>query len=132
MSLHTKEMIMPKNETVVLLGASDKPDRYAYMAFKLLQENGHNVILVSPRIDEVEGTRCFNDLSMIEVKIDTLTLYVNKMISSREQEKILALKPSRVIFNPGTENEELKEEFLLRDIECVEGCTLVMLRTGQF
>jgi len=37
-----------------------------------------------------------------------------------------------VIFNPGTENFELEEFLEKNGIETIEGCTLVMLNTGQY
>jgi predicted CoA-binding protein len=46
--------------------------------------------------------------------------------------EILNLKPQRVIFNPGAENDELRKMLASEGIEAVEGCTLVMLRSNQF
>ncbi|MEY3677892.1 MAG: hypothetical protein RI924_33, partial [Bacteroidota bacterium] len=45
---------------------------------------------------------------------------------------ILKVNPRRVIFNPGTENDELVEKLNEKGIESVEACTLVMLATGQY
>jgi ABC-type hemin transport system substrate-binding protein len=45
---------------------------------------------------------------------------------------ILNLKPKRVIFNPGTNNEELVQLLKKNDIEVVSACTLVMLSTGIY
>jgi hypothetical protein len=45
---------------------------------------------------------------------------------------ILSLKPQRVIFNPGTENDELEELLKASDISYMEACTLVLLNTGQY
>jgi hypothetical protein len=45
---------------------------------------------------------------------------------------ILELNPARVIFNPGTESTLLQARLKAHHIECIEGCTLVMLRTAQF
>ncbi|MFT6873748.1 MAG: hypothetical protein ACJAVN_002770, partial [Roseivirga sp.] len=41
-------------------------------------------------------------------------------------------QPKRIIFNPGTENQELKNKAESAGIECVEACTLVMLSVGNF
>ena len=43
---------MSKN--VVILGASNKPDRYAYKAFRMLREYGYDVVPVNPVLDEIE------------------------------------------------------------------------------
>jgi hypothetical protein len=48
------------------------------------------------------------------------------------QEAILALKPGRVILNPGTESPDLEQALSDAGIPWLHACTLVMLRTGQF
>ena len=45
---------------------------------------------------------------------------------------LIAARPARVIFNPGTENPELEEKLAAAGIATVRACTLVLLRTGQF
>jgi hypothetical protein len=59
-------------------------------------------------------------------------MYVGARISDGELDRILKLKPRRVIFNPGSENADLAQKLQNAGIEIVEACTLVMLRTGQF
>lgn len=119
-------------QTVVILGASEKPDRYANKAFHLLKEYGHAPVPVSPRLKELEGMHVFSSLSEVANPVDTLTMYVGKEKSSQLKNEILALKPKRVIFNPGSENPDLKKALEQSGIEVVEGCTLVMLRSHQF
>jgi uncharacterized protein len=45
---------------------------------------------------------------------------------------IVSLHPKRIIFNPGTENDELAELAIKNNIQPVEACTLVLLSTGQY
>jgi predicted CoA-binding protein len=119
-------------QNVVILGASDNPSRYSFLAFQSLKKHGHTPFLVSPTLTDLEGAKVFHDLSEVNIKADTLTMYVNPKISTELKTKILKLKPTRVIFNPGTENPALQNELEKAGIEVVEACTLVMLRTGQF
>jgi hypothetical protein len=44
----------------------------------------------------------------------------------------LGLNPKRIIFNPGTENDEFEKMAEDKGIEALEACTLVMLRSRQF
>jgi predicted CoA-binding protein len=121
-------------QRVAILGASHKPERFAFKAFQLLREYGHTPILVNPHSlqKNIEGFEVFEKLSELKEKIDTLTMYVGPAISTTLAQEIRAAKPSRVIFNPGSENPEL-ENLLRKDgIEVVEACTLVMLQTQQF
>ncbi len=123
-----------KSETVVILGASDNPDRYSYKAQKLLTDHGHKVIPVHPRLTLIEGVSCVQSLDDINLNldIDTLTLYVNPKISETLIASIIKLAPNRVIMNPGTENSNLKEKAEESGIEVEAACTLVLLNTNQY
>ena len=120
------------NERVVILGASDKPARYSYKAFKMLQEAGHEVIPVSPRVKEIESVITCPTLKDVPGPVDTVTMYVSPEISTKLGPDIVTLQPKRVIFNPGSENERLAEILNREGVEVVEACTLVLLKTGQF
>ncbi|MGZ3696196.1 MAG: CoA-binding protein [Bdellovibrionota bacterium] len=117
---------------VAILGASDNPQRYAHMAFKMLQEYGHEPVPVTPKLKELEGVKAYSTLKEIPGTVDTLTMYVGPAISAKLQPEILALKPRRVIFNPGSENPELMGTLKKNGIQVLEACTLVLLRTNQF
>lgn len=119
-------------EVVLILGASDHPEKYAHKAMTMLLAHGHEVVLVHPTLSEIEGHKVFKSIDEISQKIDTLTMYVNPKISSSVAQSILKLKPGRVIFNPGTENPELEVSLKRSGIDFEEACTLVLLTTGQF
>lgn len=124
---------MPEeSQRVALLGASDKPDRYAYRAFRLLREFGHLVFPVHPVIEGIEGVPVSKDLSEVQGPIDTLTLYVRPQIAESLADDILEATPGRVIFNPGTESPQLQELLNRAGIPWEEACTLVLLQTGSF
>lgn len=119
-------------ERVVIIGASDNPERYSHQAQLLLRQHGHEVVPVHPKLTEIEGVPVVADVSAISGPVDTVTLYVGPQISLTLKDKLIALKPRRVIFNPGTENAALEESLTAAGIACEEACTLVLLRTGQF
>lgn len=119
-------------QTVAVLGASPKPQRYSNKAVNLLRELGHCVIPVHPVVKEIDGIPVIASLADIELKVDTLTLYVSASLSSPLIAVILALNPGRVIFNPGTENPALKKMLEEQGILTEEACTLILLNTGQF
>lgn len=117
---------------VAILGASQDPSRYAYLAFQLLRERGHSVFPVHPSTPDIDGVKVFRSLIDIPVVVHTLTLYVNKERSLGLIPEILKMRPSRIIFNPGAENEVLWQAAQDEGIGTVKACTLVLLRTGQF
>jgi predicted CoA-binding protein len=64
--------------------------------------------------------------------IDTVTLYLNPRHQQEYYNYILSLKPKRIIFNPGAENDELAALAKQKGIQPIEACTLVMLSTNQY
>jgi predicted CoA-binding protein len=110
---------------VAILGASDKPERFAFKAARLLTEHGHEIVEVSPRSR-------ITSLKDVGGSVDTLTMYVGPALSEKLSAEILALKPRRVVFNPGSENPALEANLKAAGIEVVEDCTLMMLRGERF
>ena len=121
-----------KTQTVVVLGASDKQHRYSYKAIKLLEQYGHNIIPIHPKLTDIDGLSVISSLSDINEAVDTLTLYIGADRSKLLLNEIIELKPKRVIFNPGTESEMLTERLLQEEITFIHDCTLIMLETNQF
>ena len=62
-------------EIVAIIGASENKDRFAYKAMLALREHGHDVKLVNPFKESVEGSKCFNAVSDIKEKL-TQSLYM--------------------------------------------------------
>lgn len=122
----------PENLTVAVLGASTNEERYSFLAVKMLKEHRHRPIPVHPAGHVVDGIPAVKSLADIDEPVDTVTCYVNAKISDGEFDKIVGLKPRRMIFNPGAENEDLAGKLEKEGIEIVRACTLVLLRTGQF
>jgi predicted CoA-binding protein len=119
-------------ETVVVVGASPKPQRYSNKAVRSLRSHGHHVIPVHPAVDQIDGLPVKHSLAEIDVPVDTVTLYVGPERGESLAEALLGLRPRRVIFNPGTESERLQGTLSQGGIECVRDCTLLMLDGARF
>ena len=115
----------------LVLGASDNPSRYSYLAIKRLRLHGHPVVAVGRKNTKVSDVIIQTDQYPFE-NIDTVTLYLNPQHQQEYYTYILALKPKRIIFNPGAENKELADLASQKGIQPVEACTLVMLSTNQY
>ncbi|MBA2430553.1 MAG: CoA-binding protein [Chthoniobacterales bacterium] len=125
-------MAEAQTETVAVLGATPKSDRYAYRAMQMLREFGHRAIPVNPAFDEVLGERCYRSIADIPEQVQTVTMYLGKQRSDPLINDIIAAKPKRIIMNPGAENDDLAEKAHAAGIDPIYDCTLVMLQTGSF
>jgi uncharacterized protein len=120
------------NKTVVVLGATPNPDRFAYRAMQALLRHGYRAVPVNPAVGEVLGEPCQKKIADVAESIDTVTMYVGAARSEPLIAEIVAAKPRRIIFNPGAENDHLATEAEKAGIEVVHGCTLIMLEDGTF
>lgn len=118
-------------KTTLVIGASTNSEKYSNMAIKLLNKTKHNVVALGIKDGEVDGIKIHTQLTQFK-NIDTVTLYVAPKHQPPYYNYILNLKPTRIIFNPGTENAELITLANTNNIIVQQACTLVLLKTGQY
>ena len=116
----------------LVLGASTNPTRYSNIATLRLLERGHDVVLVGNRDGEIQG----HPIETSRVRpddVDTVTLYLGPRRQEAYYDYLVdELRPRRIIFNPGTENETLRTRAQAAGIETDYACTLVMLGAGTY
>ncbi|GAO44984.1 CoA-binding protein [Flavihumibacter petaseus] len=122
---------MAEKKKTLVLGASDNPSRYSFLAVNKLIANGHPVEAIGRRPATVAGVAIGTEKKPLEA-VDTVTLYLSPTHQKEYYDYILQLKPKRIIFNPGAENEELADLARENQIYPQEACTLVLLSTGQY
>lgn len=115
----------------VVLGASDSPMRYSFLAVRRLKSYDHPVVAIGKKKGHIDDTEILTAHPAMN-DVDTITLYLNPMHQKQYYEYILSLKPKRIIFNPGAENAELAALARQNGIQPLNACTLVMLGTGQY
>ncbi len=122
---------MAETKKTLVIGASENPARYSYMAVQKLKDFGYPVIALGRELGKIGDTHFITEFPTNQ-HIDTVTLYINPVLQKQYMKDILLLHPNRLIFNPGTENEELYAIAKANGIESLEACTLVLLNTGQY
>jgi len=115
----------------LVLGASDNPSRYSYLAIQRLRQHGHPVVAIGRKNTKVADVVVSATKEVFD-HIDTITLYLNPRHQPEYYDYILSLRPARIIFNPGAENDELAHKAEQAGITTMEACTLVMLSTNQY
>ncbi len=115
----------------LVLGASNNPDRYSYLAMNRLRAHGHPVVAIGRKNAVVAETRISTDKEE-HTDVDTVTLYLSADNQKEYYDYIIGMHPKRIIFNPGAENDELYDLAEKNNIKPVEACTLVMLSTDQY
>jgi len=116
----------------LVIGASEHPYRYSFIAISKLVQHGYEVIAIGKKAGKINGVPVETEPKNF-LNIDTVTLYIRPEIQKNYYDYLLhVIHPRRLIFNPGTENAELKKLAEAKGIKTLEACTLVMLSTGQY
>lgn len=122
---------MSEKKKTLVLGASGNPSRYSYLAIQRLKSHGHQVVAIGRMHTFVGDIHIETEKKEFD-NIDTVTLYLNARHQREYYDYILSLKPKRIIFNPGAENEELVKLARQQNITTIDACTLVLLSTNQY
>ena len=122
---------MNENKKTLVLGASDNPSRYSYLALHRLRKYGHSVVAIGKKTGMVGDVPIEKEKKEWE-DVNTVTLYLNPTHQKQYYDYIVSLKPKRIIFNPGAENDELFAIAKKNSISPIEACTLVLLSTNQY
>ncbi len=118
-------------KNTLVIGASENPERYSNLAVKKLTAHQQPVIALGNKPGMIGDVSIHTQKEQFE-NIDTVTLYLNPFHQQEYYDYILSLKPRRIIFNPGTENDAFEAMAKERGIAVQEACTLVLLSTGQY
>ena len=120
-----------EDKATLVLGASTNPERYSNRAITSLRKHGQTVYAIGLKEGIVDDVTIQTGLPEFK-NVETVTMYLSAKNQLQYYDYILSLKPKRIIFNPGAENDELSALTANNKIENLEACTLVMLATGQY
>lgn len=119
------------NKKTLVLGASENPSRYSNMAVFSLRKHKHDIVAIGRKPGHIDDVEIMTGMPRLE-NIDTVTMYLNQTNQQPYYDYIIGLKPKRIIFNPGAENDVLEKIAHENGIETIEACTLVLLSIGNY
>lgn len=117
----------------VIVGASNNPSRYSYVAARMFSEREIPFVPIGIKKGQLFGEEILDlRLKPTIENVDTVTLYLGPENQVEWYDYIISLNPKRIIFNPGTENQEFMKMAKEKGIQVCPACNLVLLSTGQF
>ena len=105
--------------------------RYSFKAVEKLIGKGFDVVALGRSSGELFGHTIHTE-KIAWQDIDTVSLYLAPIHQQAYYHYIQTLNPRRVIFNPGTENDEFETQLAALGIHTERACTLVLLSTNQY
>lgn len=98
-----KEFMAQKKFAVV--GATDNPEKYGHQILNNLRNRGYEVYPVNPRLEAIEGMKCYATLSELPAKVDVVDFVVPPAATESILKECLELGLDRIWLQPGSESE---------------------------
>ena len=98
-----KEFMAQKKFAVV--GATDNPEKFGNQIFKNLRKRGYEVYPVNPKLEELDGVKCYPGLADIPVKVDVVDFVVPPEVTETIIKDCRQLEFNRIWLQPGSESE---------------------------
>ena len=114
-----EEFIAQKRFAVV--GATDNHDKYGYQIFENLRRRGYEVFPVNPRLNELEGNKCYPSIGDIPVKVAVVDFVVPPKVTEEILKECKNLGLNRIWLQPGSESETAIEYCHDNDMKVAHG-----------
>jgi len=96
--------ILKKSSTIAVIGVSNKPDRDSYRVWRYLKQAGYDAIPVNPNYKEIEGEKCYPNLSSIDKAIDIVDVFRNPEKVDDVVDEAISVKAKVIWFQLGVIN----------------------------
>lgn len=120
-------------KNILILGSISNTATPSYLASKYFFNKGFNVFALSSNNILSKELRIIDeklDPNYKQSSIDIISIFVNPKKQIKYYKFILSLHPKRIIFNPGTENDELILLAKSKNIEVIKGCSISLFVNG--
>ncbi len=89
-----------------VVGVSPNREKYGYKVFRDLQAYGHTVYCVNPLYDDIEGERCYPDLSSLPERPDAVEFVCPPKVTESVVREMPRLGITMAWMQPGAESPE--------------------------
>jgi len=115
------------SKTVAIVGASTDRSKYGNKSVRAHLKAGWEVYPVNPNADQIEGLKCYPDVTSVPGKLDRVSVYLPPKVSRQFLDEWAASGASECFSNPGAADVDLLEEARVKGVHVVDACSIVDL-----
>lgn len=116
----------PKYRKWAVIGVSEDREKYGNKIYRDLRDAGYQVYAINPKLENVEGDRCYASLKDLPETPDVVDLVVPPAVALKVVEDCLALGIQRIWFQPGSESDEAVQKAKDGGMEVVhDACIMI-------
>jgi len=117
--------IMLEKKVWAVIGATQNTEKFGYKIYKRLKEREYEVYPVNPVCENIDGDKCFKDLSSLPKVPEVINMVVAPERGKAYIEEAAALGIKYVWFQPGTYDNEILRMAKDKGMEILLDCVLV-------
>lgn len=102
---------------MAVIGASANRSKYGNIIVRDLKRKGYEVYPVNPKLDELEGLKCYRSLEDLPKDVELIVFVVPPEIGIEEARKAVSLGFKSLWFQPGAESKEIEDFLKNQDVE---------------
>lgn len=121
------EETMLEKKIWAVVGANQDPEKFGNIIYHKLKTRGYEVYAVNPMYDNIEGDKCYKDLSSLPVIPEVIDMVVSPKRGKVIIEEAAKLGIKYIWLQPGTHNAELLNRINELGLHSVQACVLVAL-----
>ena len=118
---------MLKNKVWGVVGATDNKEKFGYKVYKKLKTKGYTVYPINPKLNTVDGDKCYPDISLLPEKPQVINMVVSPKVGIEIINQALKLGIDSFWLQPGTYDEELMDLIEKNRLNAVQACVIVAL-----
>ncbi len=96
----------PKLQPWAVVGVSEDREKYGNIIYRDLRNAGYKVYGVNPKLDTIEGDKCYHSLKELPEVPAVVDMVVPPHVAMGVIEDCKALGVQRIWFQPGSESDE--------------------------
>lgn len=113
-------------EKFAIVGASDNPEKYGNEILHDLKSRGYKVYPINPRLEEIDGMKCYPSLSDLPVTVDVVDIVVPPEVTEKVIRECQHLGLKRIWMQPGSESQEAIDFCDVNDLGVVHDVCVMM------
>ena len=114
--------------TVAIVGASSDRSKFGNKSVRAHLQQGYEVYPVNPKGGTIEGLQVYQSLSDVPAQhLNKISVYLPSAIGIKLLDEIVQKQCDELLFNPGSESDELLERAQQLGLNPIVACSIVEL-----
>jgi predicted CoA-binding protein len=122
------------NKEIAVVGATDNKKKFGYIVFSKLKNHGYTVYPVNPRLTEIDGIKCYQNIESIPDSVKAAVFITKPEITEKITTQICERNMiNHLWFQQGAENDSAIQTALSNNKNVIFGeCILMQLKSSGF